>query len=336
MMKTHMNIPVFIPHLGCGHSCAFCSQRSVTNVMAAPSPESVAFSIKEALRTKGDKKAEIAFFGGSFTGIPRKDQEAYLLAAKPFLLSGEAEGIRLSTRPDYIDEETVSFLKAHGVKTVELGAQSMCDDVLEKSRRGHTAADTRRAARLIIEGGLTLGLQMMTGLPLSTPEKEAETAREFVRLGAKEARIYPLAVFYDTPLYAEMLSGRFVPPTAEESVDRVADALAILEEGGIKVLRIGLMETQTLSSCIAGGAYHPAMGEMARARLWRNRLEKALSGLWGDVTVFCEEKLISSVLGHKRDNFRFLSEKYPVRLSLAHTEKGVYLLQNEIRKEILI
>lgn len=335
-MKAHMNIPVFIPHLGCGHSCAFCSQRSVTNVEAAPSPESVAFSIKEALGTKGEKACEVAFFGGSFTGIPKEEQKAYLLAAKPFLDSGEVESIRLSTRPDYIDEEIVSFLKEHGVRHVELGAQSMDDAVLKRVRRGHTAEDTRRAAKIILDGGLTLGLQMMTGLPLSTPEKEAETAREFVRLGAKEARIYPCVVFYDTPLYADMVSGEYVPPTAEESLDRAAKCLSILEEGGARVLRVGLMETETLSSRIAGGAYHPAIGEMVRARLWRNRLEKAIENLAGDVTVFAEEKLISSVLGHKRDNFHYLMQTYPVTLSLGHTEKGVYLLQNEIRKEIYI
>ncbi len=335
-MKTHMNIPVFIPHLGCGHSCAFCSQRSVTNVQAAPSPESVAFSIENALSTRGDKKAEIAFFGGSFTGIPKEDQRAYLLAARPFLESGAVESIRLSTRPDYIDRETVAFLKAYGVKTVELGAQSMSDEVLAASNRGHTAEDTRRASALIKEGGLSLGLQMMTGLPRSSAETEKETAREFVRLGADMARIYPTVVFCDTPLYAWMQDGTYVPPTLEETVCRASDALSILEEGGVRILRIGLQETETLGARVAGGAYHPAIGELVRSRLWRNRLEKGISGMEGDVTVFCEEKPVSLVVGQKKENFLYLAAKYPVRLTLGHAKQGVTILANEIRKEILI
>ncbi len=333
-MKTHMNIPVFIPHLGCGHSCAFCSQRSVTNVQAAPSPESVAFSIKEALSTRGTKKAEIAFFGGSFTGIPKEEQKAYLLAARPFLDSGEVESIRLSTRPDYIDRETVAFLKSYGVKTVELGAQSMSDAVLKASRRGHTAEDTRRAAFLIKDGGLALGLQMMTGLPLSTAETERETAQEFVRMGADNARIYPTVVFRDTLLCTQMEAGTYVPPSLEETIARAALCLAVLEDGGVSVIRIGLQETETLGETILGGAYHPAMGELVRSRLWRNRLEEALRGLEGDATVYCEEKLVSLVLGQRKDNFSYLSANYPVRLALGHTERGVYILANGIRKEI--
>lgn len=328
-MKTHMNIPVFIPHLGCGHDCAFCSQRSVTNVQAAPSPESVAFSIRTYMESRGEKKAEIAFFGGSFTGIPRKEQEAYLLAARPFLESGEADSIRISTRPDYIDKETVSFLKAHGVQTVELGAQSMSDAVLKAARRGHTAEDTVRAAALIKEGGLSLGLQMMTGLPAATKETEVETAEAFVRLGADMARIYPTVVFYDTLLYTWMKDGTYVPPSLEEIIDRTSAALSVLEENRVPVIRIGLQETETLGAKAAGGAYHPAMGELVRSRLWRNRLEKILAHIAAEkVTVFCEKKLTSLILGQKRENFIYLSQKYQMQILLGHTEKGAYILQN--------
>ncbi len=322
-MKTHMNIPVFIPHLGCPHDCAFCSQRSVTNVQAAPSPESVAFSIQSHLATRGEKRAEIAFFGGSFTGIPRKDQAAYLAAARPFLESGVAESIRVSTRPDCIDADTVAFLKENGVKTVELGAQSMSDEVLKASRRGHTPSDTIRAASLIREGGLTLGLQMMTGLPASTMETEVETARAFVALGASIARIYPTVVFYDTALYGFMQAGTYTPPTMEETVSRAAAALSVLEEGGVRVIRIGLQETETLGAKAAGGAYHPALGEMVRSRLWRDRLARAIPQMdTKEITVFCAERLTSLVLGQHRENFTYLSEKYGVTLLFRRTADG--------------
>ncbi len=322
-MKGHMNIPVFIPHLGCPHSCAFCSQKSVTNVQAAPSPESVAFSVSEALSTRRGREAEIAFFGGSFTGIPREAQRAYLAAVQPFLESGEATGIRVSTRPDFIDRETVAFLKSYGVKTVELGAQSMCDRVLQAACRGHSAADTGRAAACIKEGGLRLGLQMMTGLPTSTAADEVETAHRFVALGAMDARIYPTVVFLDTALYTMLQNGTYVPPSAEETVSRAAACLAVLEAGGVQVIRIGLQETETLGKTVAAGAYHPALGELVRARLWRDRLETAVAALQkGEITVFCEERLTSLLVGQSRGNFTYISEKFDVTLTLKRISAG--------------
>ncbi len=329
-MKKHMNIPIFIPHLGCTHACAFCSQRSVTNKEAAPSPESVAFSIRESLATANGRDAEVAFFGGSFTGIPKKEQTAYLEAVQPFLSAGTVESIRISTRPDLIDGETVRFLRELGVKTVELGAQSMDDEVLAETRRGHTAEDTRRAAACILEGGLSLGLQMMTGLPSSTKEKEIYTAEEFVRLGAACARIYPTVVFYDTALYEAAKSGAYTPPTLSDTVERAAAALSVLEDGGVDVIRIGLMQTETLEAKIAAGAYHPAIGEMVRARRWRAKLESAMGELGGkEITVFCPKQRISCVLGQKRENFIYLAEKYGVRLQLGHTDGPVYVTDGE-------
>ncbi len=328
-MKTHMNIPIFIPHLGCPHDCAFCSQRSVTNVQAAPSPESVAFSVETQLATRGTRRAEIAFFGGSFTGIPRPMQAAYLSAVQPFLAGGAVESIRVSTRPDFIDRETVSFLKSYGVKTVELGAQSMSDKVLLATNRGHTAAETAKAASLIREGGLRLGLQMMTGLPASTVEDETETARQFVALGAEDARIYPTVVFYDTALYTWLCQGTYIPPSMEETVERAAACLSILENGGVRVIRIGLQETETLGGRAADGAYHPAMGELVRSRLWRNRLEEAIRKLGHtEITVYCAENITSLVLGQKRENFTYLAEKYTIQLRLGHTKAGCYIEGN--------
>ena len=329
-MKTHFCIPIFIPHLGCAHHCVFCNQRSVTNVQAAPSVESVAFSIEQFLEKNPEKRAEVAFFGGSFTGIPPEAQKAYLSAVQPFLKSGAVEYIRISTRPDCIEKETVDFLTAYGVRIIELGAQSMSDAVLKASGRGHTSADTRRAASLIKEGGASLGLQMMTGLPASTPELEAMTARSFVEMGADIARIYPVVVFSDSPLCRMMEEGSYTPPSMADTVERAAACLSILEDGGVQVVRIGLQETETLFSTVAGGAYHPAMGALVRARLWRNRLERAVLKLGGpEITVFCEEKLTSLVVGQKRENFIYLSEKYGIRLRLLRAEEGCTAARGE-------
>lgn len=316
-MKAHMNVPIFIPHLGCPHSCVFCNQHSVTHIQAAPSPESVALYIQKCLANKGNRTAEVAFFGGSFTGLPLSTQAAYLAAAAPFAARGEITGIRLSTRPDFISSNILDFLREHYVKHIELGAQSMCDAVLTACGRGHTAADTVRASALILEKGFVLGLQMMTGLPGSTPAHEADTARAFVRLGATEARIYPTVVFRDTALYTSMQKGQYVPQTVEEAVSAAAEALFILESGGVHVLRIGLQETETLGGTIAGGAYHPAIGELIRARRWRIQMEQAVAACNASaVTITFPAHLHSQIVGQHRENICYLEEKYKVKLRL--------------------
>ena len=321
-MKGHMNVPIFIPHLGCPHDCVFCNQRSITNTLAAPSAESVAVFIEECLVNTDGREAEIAFFGGSFTGIDKKAQEAYLKAAAPFVESGRACGIRISTRPDTIDADTLSFLKAHHVKHIELGAQSMSDEVLAKCGRGHTAKDTERASALIRESGFVLGLQMMVGLPNSTPQTEADTARAFVRLGAEEARIYPTVVFEDTALYHMMQSGAYTPISLEDAVSSSAEALAILEAGGVTVLRVGLQETETLGAAIRGGAYHPAMGELVRARLWRNRIASKI-GDRKEITITCPPHLWSQVVGQKRENIAYFKETCGVTITMEAGEQVI-------------
>lgn len=314
-MSTIMHVPIFIPHMGCPHDCVFCNQRSVTGIMAAPSPESVAFHIEKCLSGCGTRQAEIAFFGGSFTGIPLKMQTQYLKAAAPFLESGRARGIRVSTRPDMIDDNILALLKEYHVTAIELGAQSMSDEVLLKSGRGHTAADTARAAERIRAHGFVLGLQMMTGLPGSTKEDEVMTARQFVSLGAKEARIYPTVVFRKSSLYRMMQAGEYKPQSIEEAVDTAAAALEVFLEGNVQILRIGLMETETLGAEIAGGAYHPAMGEMVRARLYRNAMEQAI-GKEKELFVTCPMRLWSQVVGQKRENIRYLEEKYGIYIRM--------------------
>ena len=197
----------------------------------------------------------------------------------------------------------------------------MVDRVLRACDRGHTEADTVRASAVIREGGLTLGLQMMTGLPGSTADDETYTADCFVKLGAEIARIYPTVVFYDTPLYGQMQKGIYTPPSEDDTVERAARALTVLEKGGVRVIRIGLQETETLGQKAAGGAYHPAIGEKIRARAYRYRLEKAIEHLCGKtVSILCPETLTSPIVGQRRENILYLEAKYKIKLTLSRGE----------------
>jgi len=315
-MKKISNIPIFIPHLGCGNDCVFCNQRSITGRNCEPDANQVRDSISDFLKHLKNRDALIAFFGGSFTGIEKEKQIMYLSVAKEFLEKGMVSGIRLSTRPDYISEEILDMLQEYGVTNIELGVQSMCDDVLMKSNRGHTAADTERAAKLINEYGFILGLQMMPGLPGDTEEKSLFTASEIVRLGAREARVYPTCVLKNTKLYDMYKSGEYTPLSIEDAVSISAKAVRILESGGVKVIRCGLQETDTLGDEVAAGGYHCAMGELVRSRIFRDEIEDKAKDANGELTIEVPKAKLSQYLGQKRCNVKYIEEKYSLKLNI--------------------
>ncbi|MFH1752839.1 MAG: radical SAM protein, partial [Candidatus Omnitrophota bacterium] len=212
-MRSHYTIPFFIPHEGCPFSCIFCDQNKITGQADAVKPGGVAPKIRSYLKTipKKGARVEVAFFGGSFTGLGKDLQCSYLEKVAPFLRSGAIDGIRVSTRPDFIDLETLKMLKRYGVKRVELGVQSMSESVLKKALRGHTFQDIERASSLILNSRLRLGHQLMIGLPGSTLRHEIASAMKSIRMGASEVRIYPLVVIKGTPLEKMWKSGAYIP-----------------------------------------------------------------------------------------------------------------------------
>ena len=242
-MKRHVNIPIFIPHLGCPNQCVFCNQRSITGVQDFKI-ESVREEIETALATINDTvEAEIAFFGGSFTGIDRELMICLLELANEYVRCGRVSAIRCSTRPDYIDEDILAILKRYCVKTVELGLQSYDDAVLSACKRGHGSLDERRACEMIVGAGLELVGQMMIGLPESTPESEIATAQFIISSGAAGARIYPTVVFKDTELSDMASSNIYTPISLEEAVKRSATVFGLFIENNVKVIRVGLCAT---------------------------------------------------------------------------------------------
>ena len=298
-------IPVFIPHAGCPHDCVFCNQKKIAGTLVPPKGNEISDIIEKALQYSGESP-EVAFYGGSFTAIERSLMLEYLSAAKHFIDEGRLSSIRLSTRPDCIDEEKLCILKEYGVKTIELGTQSMCEDVLKISGRGHTAEDTENAVKLIKKHGFSLILQMMTHLPGSNDEKDIYTARKIASLSPDGVRVYPTVVVRDTALETLWREGKYKPATPEEAARLGGEILEIFEENNIPVIRFGLNPTDDLSDGEAlCGAYHPALGEMAMSErfLRLGRAEIECGGYrGGKIHIFVSPKRVSVMTGQKKCN----------------------------------
>lgn len=325
----HINIPIFIPHMGCPNGCVFCNQRRISGKTDFDM-RSVEGELERAVKTidYDNCEVEIAFFGGSFTGIDRGDMIYLLSLAKKYIDSGFADSIRLSTRPDYIDGEILDILSEYGVTDIELGIQSMSDKVLAASKRGHTAEASRRACLMIAERGFSLVGQMMIGLPCSTIQDEIDTAGEISSMcGA--ARIYPTVVFRDTELCSMTENDLYIPLTTREAVVRSEAALNVFINHYVPVIRLGLCAADNLfeAGAIAAGEYHSAIGEMVYAehyyRVMRDYIERnGLSEKLRGRNIFIEVPPgeVSKASGQKRSNKLRLKDEYNV--------KSVKILEN--------
>ncbi len=304
-----MIIPIFVPHKGCPNDCAFCNQRTISGEEQAPTIVQAKNIITEYLKTAKNTKNQIAFFGGSFTGIEISLQNEYLKLANEFINQGYVQSIRISTRPDYIDESTVKRLISYGVKNIELGAQSMDEEVLLYSNRGHSAECVEKASDIILKSGAILGLQMMTGLPKDSSEKCMRTAEKFRKLGAKETRIYPTVVLKGTMLEKMYNNGEYIPQTVEEAVEIGAKLKEFFDENSISVLRIGLPESERLKENYVAGAYHPALGELIFSRVIRNKIESNIKNNTKYIEIKAKPNLISKIVGNKKCNINYFKEK---------------------------
>ena len=328
-------LPVFVPHWGCPHACVFCNQRRISGVKSHATPETVRAEVaKAAALLPPGTKPELAFYGGSFTAIPEEQQIALLSTAKQFVDEGKLSSIRLSTRPDAIDPSVLERLHAYGVETVELGAQSMCEEVLCRSNRGHTAEDVIKASRLIKEAGFILVLQMMTGLPGDSFERSIETADKLISMQPDGVRIYPTVIVRDTKLYDLWQAGEYREHTVEDAVALGAVLLPMFERAQIPVIRFGLNPTEELTAGDAvGGAYHPALGELVRSRVLRNRAEEMLQGVAAGsrVTIFVHPKQLSQMTGQNRCNVKALERMFS--LTALHVKTDASLMAGTVRVE---
>ncbi len=309
---SHSNISIFVPHKGCPNDCSFCNQRAISGQTVPATPKDVVTAVNTAIEYKVDPKdTEIAFFGGSFTAIEREYMCSLLTVAKRFLGSHNFAGIRVSTRPDCIDCEVLEILKAYGVTAIELGAQSMDDQVLFANRRGHTADDVRKAARLIKDYGFELGLQMMTGLYKSDFSKDLHTANEIIKLKPDTVRIYPTVVLKNTHLGYLQEMGEYRAPTADESAPFCARLLQVFRENNIKVIKLGLHSSETVEGDMIGGAYHPAFRELCEGEIYLQKiLEKlSLKDKKNIYEIYVNEKALSKAKGQQKRNEKALKNQ---------------------------
>lgn len=320
-MKTHAIIPIFIPHLGCPNDCVFCNQKKITARARALSREDMTVMIDRYLETiggRGIETVEIAFYGGSFTGIPMEQQQEYLSAAKGYKDQGLINKIHLSTRPDYINDEILTNLKEYGADIIELGVQSFDEEVLRLSNRGHDRETVFKASRLIKDYGFELGLQLMIGLPGDTYEKSVRSAEEAAKIGPSIARLYPTVIIRDTELYEMYRRGKYRPFSMEEAIRTTKDMYLILTGAGVNVIRVGLKSTDLINENgeIAGG-YHPAFRQLVESEIAKEQMESQLSQLSQlpsaetEIAFYSSPASLSNMIGNRRANRIYFEKKYP-------------------------
>ena len=331
-MKKRYIIPIFVPHLGCPNDCVFCNQKSISGQQKMITKEDIIKTINFYLENIKDKEAkkEVAFFGGSFTGIDVDKQEEFLQTAYKFIKDGRIDSIRVSTRPDYINKDILKRLKKYKVRTIELGVQSANDYILKQSHRGHTFEDVKKASKLIRKNGFILGHQMMVGLPESTRQDEINTAKDLIKLKPKIVRIYPVLVIKGTQLEKDYESGEYTPLTVEQAVETAKDLLVLFNKKKINVIRIGLQNTNEITdpnskkSQVVAGPYHPAFRQLVESRLWYDNIANEIKKVNSNVThiqIDVNPSDINNAVGHKRINIEKINDTYNTDLKINPNSK---------------
>jgi histone acetyltransferase (RNA polymerase elongator complex component) len=320
--NTPLIIPIFLPYLGCGQRCLFCNQK--VTAKEVPSPSSVQTFIEASLGSlpsdEKERKKQVAFYGGSFTAIPKDEQVTYLKAVQPFLSSGLIDSIRVSTRPDALGEEVLKTLEEHGVKTVELGVQSMIDEVLLLSERGHSSEDVISAGPRLKRWGFEVGLQLMIGLPGDTLDRFLQTLDRVVELKPDFVRIHPTLVLKGAPLETLWSRGRYSPLSLDEAIQWLKRGLLKLEAASIPVARIGLQPTGDLERDLLAGPYHPALHQLVDSAIFYDMAQHLLQITPnGSQAVFvCSPREVSNLRGQKNKNILKLKEQFKLKGILIH------------------
>ena len=330
-MKKEYIIPIFVPNLGCPMECTFCSQEKITGKQTNVTEKDVKNTIEYYLKNFKDenKYVEVAFFGGSFTGIDINIQKELLEAANEYINKGLVGSIRISTRPDYINKDILKMLKKYHVKTIELGVQSSNDYILAKSKRGHTFEDVIKASKMIRLRGFRLGHQMMVGMPESTELDEINTAKDLIKLKPKMVRIYPVLVIKGTELAKEYVDGEYVPLTIEQAVERCKEIIYLFRKKNIDVIRVGLQNTDEITdpgnknSEVLAGPYHPAFRQLVEDSMWYASIAekiKAINMKVKEVEIIVNPEAVNNVIGHKKENVLRLKEMYDVDIKIKPDE----------------
>ncbi len=288
----------------------FCDQRTISGSCGSlPTSIEIVSKIVRWRGSAGNRPIEVAFFGGSFTALPEKIQADLLAPLQPLLACGAVAAVRLSTRPDYVDDDRVEWLKKSGVSTIELGVQSMDDAVLAASGRGHAAVQSEDAIRCIKRHGLKAGAQLMPGLPGDTPLSSLVSLERIITAGADFIRIYPTVVIKGTELARRYADGTYLPLGLEQGVSLCKLLLLRAMQAGLPVIRIGLQADDGLTSeTVLAGCWHHSLGQIVRSGLYYDLVSRFVSQ-GENVTIFCNPSRLSDVVGQKKCNLKRLAER---------------------------
>lgn len=337
MKNKNYIIPIFVPHRGCPNDCVFCNQKKITGLSTDVTAEDVENTILEWLITIPSKKnIEVAFYGGSFTAIDYNIQESLLKVVLKFKEKGLVDRIRLSTRPDCIDIKNLELLKKYSVDIIELGVQSLDEEVLLKSARGHSSHSVKDAVQAIKSYGFSIGLQMMIGLPGDSKEKSIETGKKIIELEPDFVRIYPTLVVKDTFLEKMLIDQIYTPLTLEEAIDICTYLVMMFNYYGIPIIRVGLQPTENiqLNQDVIAGPFHPAFRQLVESNIYRLILDEFFLNIKLKEPIFTiriKENEISSIVGQKSSNLKYLLEKFNLKkISILKDRlpKGELYIQN--------
>ena len=317
-MTRRLIIPIFVPHQGCPHTCVFCNQRKITGDNTSLEKIKVRGIVDSYLETwRGERKIcrEIAFYGGSFSAIDDFNQDRLLSQAYEYKKNGEVDEIRLSTRPDYIDEKVIERFKRYSVDTVELGVQSFDDLVLKKSNRGHSEKEVKESLFFLKKNNFKVGVQLMVGLPGDSEEKTVLSTKRTIELKPDFVRIYPTVVVKDTVLAELYEKGTYVPWNLEKAIMATTNMVVLFYQAEIPVIRIGLQSSDEISwkGGILAGPYHPAFGEMVKSRIWLFMLKYVLSIsdlCHSEVVILSSYQDFSQIIGQKKCNKEYLQKEF--------------------------
>ncbi len=317
MALNRLIIPIFIPHQGCPYRCSFCDQKNISGAKTRADKELVETTIDQYLKSSElnvrSKVCEVAFYGGSFTGLPLERQNSLLSFVQPYLKEGKVQNIRLSTHPLFINETILKNLISFGVKTVELGIQSTDQNVLRLSGRECSWAAMDEAVKQIRKFGFNLGLQMMSGLPGDTEETFAQTVDDVLNWNPDFTRIYPTLIIKNTEIHEMYLQKTFVPWSLEKTIDALKEAVLKFRSRDIPIIRLGLHSEASMLENFVTGPYHPSIRYLIDCRIGFDELSAIVSELpksQKSISFHVPMRKLSVYKGHKLENIRKLKEDF--------------------------
>ena len=327
----HLIVPVFIPNQGCPHRCIFCEQERITSqVGTSVDGKYVETILERSIHSRNFNRqphAEVAFFGGTFTRLSKARIRELLEAVNPYIQKGFFDSIRVSTRPDALDDERLNLMKNYGVLTVELGAQSMDNNVLSLSRRGHTAEDTVHAVKILRQKEFKVGIQLMPGLPGDSEKIFYSTITKIIKIHPDMVRLYPALVIQGTELALWYSKGRYRPMSLESAVDVCIQSCLRLEAEGIPVIRIGLMSSPSLleKGQIVAGPWHPSFGFLVRSGIHQKGIEHDLPrhGEASIIKIRAPKRDIPLLRGYKNRGLKWIERKTGARVSSIEPDDSI-------------